>query len=263
MVLALWARTGPYLDKDLPRKALDDLHSAYWEMHVAAGLLDGGASLVRRAARTPRNSGPDLLSTEPPCWVEVVAVKPGTGPDAVPPLVSGEVRSQPDAQILLRITQAITDKFAKRDSYLRKGWLKPDDAFVIAVNSGLVPSGKSELPLPRIVRAVWPFGDYAAYMRLDNPGITDGYYLHRPLIPKASGKLVATTLFENPGYAGISACLYSTADAFNPVDSFSRSLLLVHNPLATSPLAHGALRDVTAYWRGGNRLRSTQDPDPV
>ena len=127
----------------------------------------------------------------------------------------------------------------------------------------MVDSGKSELPLPRIVRAVWPFGNYAALMPLDGSPITEGYYLHRPLITKTSGETVGTTLFDDPVYSGISACLYSTADAFNPVDSYSQSLLLVHNPLTTATLKPSTLANVVEYWREGNTLKSSLDTDAV
>jgi hypothetical protein len=241
------------------RSARTDLHSAFWEMHVAAGLIEAGATLVPRDRRTPRKSGPDLLCQMPYTWIEVVAAKPGSGRDAVPESLQGVAHSVPDDQILLRITQAIREKKAKRDTYLSKGWVRNSDPFVIAVNSGIVPNGKSELPLPRIIRAVFPFRHFAVSMDVTSGRISDQYYEHRSVITKVAGSPVSTALFEDDSYSGISGCLYSVTDAFNPPRFWARSLVLVHSPLATAPLPRGCFCGVLEYWREGNRLHT---PEP-
>ena len=116
--------TSQFLDRDAAQRARSNLHSVYWEMLLAAGLLEAGATLVPRSKRTPRNSGPDLLSESPKTWVEAVAADAGTGPDAVPPPPELTAYSVPDDEILLRITQAIERKRLKRDDYVRRKWLK-------------------------------------------------------------------------------------------------------------------------------------------
>jgi hypothetical protein len=256
ILMRLWEEVAPFLDDNLVKRARIDLHSAFWEMHVAAGLIEAGATLVPRDQRTPRKSGPDLLCQIPYAWIEVVAAKPGSGRDAVPESPEGVAYSVPDDQILLRITQAIRQKRAKRDMYLSKGWVRNSDPFIIAVNSGIVPNGKSELPLPRIIRAVFPFGHFAVSMDVTSGRITDQYYQHRSVITKVAGSPVSTALFEDESYSGISACLYSVTDSFNPPRSWARSLVLVHNPLATAPLPRGCFCGVLEYWREGDRLHT-------
>lgn len=252
--LELWKLTAPFLDRELIDRARSSLHSAYWEMQVAAGLLDAGVTLVPRDQRSPRNAGPDLLSATPYVWIEAIAVQAGKGEDAVPTPPERVAYSVPDDQILLRIIQAIDAKRGKREDYIARGWVRESDPYVVAINSGNLPNGKSELPLPRIVRAVFPFGHYAVSMDVSTGSITRGFFQHRDAIVKKSGASVETTLFENPAFAGISACLYSVADAFNPPVSMAHSLVLVHNPLATVPLARESLRGLMQYWREGDEL---------
>lgn len=259
--LALWKLTADFLDRDLIDRARYSLHSAYWEMQVTGGLLEAGAVLVPREQRSPRNAGPDLLSAKPHVWIEAIAVEAGKGDDAVPTPPEGVAYSVPDDQILLRIVQAIDAKRAKREDYVARGWLRASDPYIVAVNSGNLPNGKSELPLPRIVRAVFPFGHYAVSMDVRTGNITKGSYLHRPTIQKTSGAPVGTTLFEDPAFAGISACLYSVADAFNPPYSLARSLVLVHNPLATAPLPRDSFRGLMQYWREGDELQWREPTD--
>jgi hypothetical protein len=252
----LIADVAPYLDDDLELRLPADLPSVYWEAHVAAGLRQAGALLVPRVERTPRIAGPDLLLRTPRAWVEAATVSAGEGPDAVPEDEIGVARSVPDDQIILRLTQAITQKRARYTHYLQRGWVAATDPFLVAVNSGTVPSGKAELPLPRIVRAVFPFGHMTLRVDTTSLEVTDSFYQHRPLISKTSGATVSTAMFEDPEFAGVSACIYSTSDAFNSPRSLSRSLVLVHNPLATAPFPRGALVNVREYWREGDKLMS-------
>ena len=136
--LALWRRVAPFHDNSLEDRARRDLHAVYWEVHVAAALLDAGATLVPREKRTPRNQGPDILSERPRAWVEAVVATAGSGSDAVPVAPLGEVSPIPDDQMVLRLTQAIAYKRDRHNEYLRRGWAATSDADVIAVN-GLDP----------------------------------------------------------------------------------------------------------------------------
>jgi hypothetical protein len=255
-LLALWQLSAPYLDGNLGKRAQSNLHAAYWEMQLAAGLLQAGVRLTPRNQRTPRNEGPDIRSEDPFSWIEAVAFEAGSGKDAVPARPDRAVYSVPDDQIILRITAAVRVKRDKRETYLRRGWLRDSDPYVIAVNTGGVPNGTSELALPRIVRAVFPIGHYTIPVT-DTGDLGDGHYEHRALITKASGSCVSTALFEDPAYAGASACLYSTHNAFNPASQAHRGFVLVHNPMATARLDRGTLQGIREYWREGDELHWT------
>lgn len=253
--LDLWRRTAAFLDADIAARASRDVHAVFWEMHVAAGLIDAGATLVPRDKRTPRKEGPDILCTDPRMWVEAVIATAGRGEDAVPEAPLGKVSSVPDDRMILRITQAIAYKRDRREEHVRRNWVAASDPYVVAVNAGALPSGRLELPLPRIVRAVFPFGHLTVSMNTQTAETSDSFYQHRPAIAKSAGTPIATTLFEDPSYAGISAALYSVVDAFNPARSLNGSLVLVHNPIAAAPLDRGCLPGVSEYWREGDDLR--------
>ena len=62
------------------------------------------------------------------------------------------------------------------------------------------------------------------------------------------------SFFEQEESRGISAVLYSTSEAFNCYGIAGSELMLIHNPLATSPLPRGYLRIGRECWREGNRL---------
>jgi hypothetical protein len=248
----------PFLDDELELRLRRDFHSVYWEVLVAASLLESGAKLVPRTRRTPRKSGPDLLSEAPLVWIEVATVTPGIGPDAVPQPATAEAYSVPDDQILLRLIQAIVEKRGKHKKYLDRGWLRPTDPYLVAINPGTLPSGKSELPLPRIVRAVFPFGHFTVSMDNTTSRITESYYQYRPAITKALGATVSTSLFDDPAFAAISGCLYSVADVFNPPRTLSGSMILVHNPLALARLPQGAFSGMIEYWRDGDVLHCSE-----
>src|SRR5260221_688279 len=69
----LWARTADYLDLDLPEKAAQHFHQSFWEMYLAAALLELGMPLVPRSKRRAADVGPDL-QIAPNIWVEAIAV---------------------------------------------------------------------------------------------------------------------------------------------------------------------------------------------
>jgi len=79
----LWERTAGYVDTDLPAKAAQHFHQAFWEMYLAATLLEAGLPMIPRTQRKNTGAGPDL-QIAPNIWVEAIAVTGGCGPDAVP-----------------------------------------------------------------------------------------------------------------------------------------------------------------------------------
>src|SRR5579871_2856559 len=114
----LWRRSADYLDADLPRKASQHFHQAFWEMYLAAALLANGLPLVSRSQRKNPGFGPDLQIT-PNIWVEAIAVTAGSGPDAVPDRSKdfGKAHSVPDRELRLRLVSGMTEKRNKCESY--------------------------------------------------------------------------------------------------------------------------------------------------
>src|SRR5262249_25253497 len=100
----LWRRTADYLDADLPKKAAQQFHQAFWEMYLAASLLELRLPLVARTQRKRSGFGPDLQIV-PNIWIEAIAVTAGFGPDAVPDYSNDfeEAHEVPDRELRLRL----------------------------------------------------------------------------------------------------------------------------------------------------------------
>ena len=179
----LWSRTAEFLDSDLPDKATRQFHQCFWEMYLAASLLDLNLALVPRAERKKPSVGPDL-QVAPNIWLEAIAVTSGAGPDAVPDTTSGpanKAHDVPDEQITLRLISGITEKRNKFDSYRQNGIVGSDDVCIVALNAALVPPLNFEWFPPRIVRAVMEFGHPVVAMDRSSREIIERTNEHRRL----------------------------------------------------------------------------------
>jgi len=246
-VESLWKEANSYLDPDLVDKIKNDFHSHFWELYLAKSLLDIGLNLK------PSNSsdGPDICikdSNDLHIWVEAVTALSGNGIDAVKRSEVGVVRDVPDDQIKLRLINALNEKKKKYDGYRNKNWINVKDRYIVAINAALVPSARLETEIPRIIRALLPFGHQVLSFNKETANIVDISYNSQETVVKASGKGVETTSFLNPQFSGISAVIYSCADVLNYPTEISKSLLIFHNPLAENPLPLGFLKNGYEYW---------------
>ncbi|MGB8699323.1 MAG: hypothetical protein WCD18_07905 [Thermosynechococcaceae cyanobacterium] len=140
--------------------------------------------------------------------------------------------------------------------YIKESWISPEAPYIIAINAAKVPSATKELEIPRIVRSLLPFGFQVLHLNRETLEETSTSYEYQGEIFKASGTKIDTTSFLNSEFSGISAVVYSCADAFNYPDEISKSLLLFHNPLAINPLPLGFLRKGYEYWVDNQHLKS-------
>lgn len=252
----LWRAAMPYLADEVRANARAQFHQVFWEVYLAATLLKQGAQLVPRAERGPRAPGPDLLQRAPSAYYEAIAVTPGTGIDQVTEARVGEVRDVPDADITLRITAGLIEKVRKYHAYLRDGVVPLDMPYVIAINAGSVPSASKEMDLPRVVRAVLPFGWEVIEADGTGRGTGGRSYQYRPSLVKRSGALVSTRFFEQEETVGISAVLYACVGPFAWPKKGS-GFVLVHNPRGVNPLPHGIVPGAWEFWVEDVVLRST------
>jgi hypothetical protein len=178
----LWTRTSEYLDDDLPDKAMRAFHQCFWEMYVAAALLDLGLPLVPRAMRERKNDGPDIQVGQN-IWVEAIAVTAGTGPDAVPVYVSkpNVVSDTPDEELKLRLISGIHEKRAKFEAYINKGRVKATDVCIVALNAAMTsPLIINEWGQPRIVPAVMEFSQPVIVLDRRRAALSSGPMRTRP-----------------------------------------------------------------------------------
>jgi hypothetical protein len=246
-VEALWERAHEHIDSDILKELPVQFHQRFWEIYLAAALLEAGLNLQQSSGR----DGPDICieaDDGSKIWIEAVTATPGQGNDAVQEAEIGIATDVPDDQIKLRLLNAFAEKSKKYKRYREKNWVSPEEPYIIAINAAQVPSARREREIPRIVRSLLPFGFQVLHLTRETLEVTGTSYEYQGEVIKASGTEIETTSFLNPECSGISAVIYSCVDAFNYPTEISKALLLFHNPLATIPLPLGFLRKGYEYW---------------
>ncbi len=248
LIESLWDRAQDYLDADLREQAQHDFFPRFWEMFLTSTLLDAGLKLVPRRERKSGRIGPDLRVVDPLMWIEAVVADRGTGPDAVLEMELGGVRSVPDDQLILRLTNALALKHQKYQSYVANGVIGSSEPFVVAINAALIMDARHEREIPRIVRAVYPFGNLVIQLRGDTFEQTGAYHEHRDAITKGSGAPVQTSSFVCGGLAGVSGILYTCGDEYNTDRLDPGQFVYVHNVTASNPVPRGTFPFGREYW---------------
>lgn len=248
---AMWRQCEPYMDEGFVADFPIHYPERCWELRVAFMLLKLGMPLVPRGAQ----GGPDFQIAphhdQPRTWVEAVTVTHGGGADAViEPPHEGSYRPN-DRRVMLRYTSAIAAKVQQRADWKRGGVVDDGDAFIIAVNPGVLVRAALEhrtrrwCETPWIVRVLYGIGGpYVA--------IPIGGWEHRrfgvhaqPVLSKASGVTVGSQFFCEPESAPISAVLFGREDILNAPElhgsEVGRDCMLVHNACASVPLTCGWL----------------------
>jgi len=255
LVESLWGKAAPYLEQGFPNRLRFEFHSCFWEMYLTAVLLAHKLPVIATEKRRHRaGKGPDIQVGSVEAWFEAIAVTAGEGPDAVPGYSFKHAALVPDEQFMLRLTAAIREKLLKYQQYLSTGLVNESEPFVIAVNAGSVPFVYQEAYLPRIICVLFPFGDPAVQFDSRTNTFGDLYFTYRKELKKKSGATIPTTFFERQESRGISAVVYSTAEAFNCRGVLGSDLMLIHNPLAASPLRRGLLKIGRECWCDRNEL---------
>lgn len=248
-VEGLWAEGAPFLDWNLPQRALEKGHGlvqAFAEMYFAHALKGNGISLVRRKAHADVGR-PDLLAEDPSVHIEVVAPECGTTSNALVNLQIDE------AKFILRLCNAMDSKKNQLNRHAAPGGcVREGEPAVIAVSGAFLQAYDPLPEPPYIVRSVLGVGssgfvlDRSELMQFVEP---------RKLVCKVSGSPVYTDLFLGSDYSRVSAVLYSRANWICRPQRPGEEFVLVHNPNATCPLPRGWLPIGDEYWREGSGLR--------
>ncbi|NBS69968.1 hypothetical protein EBT31_13795, partial [bacterium] len=148
---ALWPIFKPYADKEFLKGIRVDFDQRCWEMYLA-NIFNGHFNI----SASLKNHGPDFI-LDSNVYVEATACKRGENPNGVPELYVADVAKGesifvdtiPEDKMILRITQAITDKYKQYEEWLLNvSWFCDDSPLVIAVNtSGLGFPSPGDLPL--------------------------------------------------------------------------------------------------------------------
>jgi hypothetical protein len=226
----LYAKYAPYTDSHFLQEAKKNFHQRTWEMYIACVLLENGLSI------TSKDEGPDIkmVLASHTIWIECVAPNKGTGNDRVPDLVDG-LQDVPEEKMLLRITNALKDKFETYQEYLDKNIVGQNDIFIIAVNRSQLEHFDSIKPL--ILKCLFGLGYLTLPTRLGDRKPGNTYYSRRGDLKKQGGSLVSMRFFEDRQHEGISATIYSSQDILNHPDELGDDCMIVHNPMAKNPLS--------------------------
>lgn len=269
-VEAAFEQYAPFADEDFVAAFPRETTQRLWELLVFHALLRDGktptAPKKHSIDEVVVKGGPDfLLDGTPRVWVECVASGPGDGENCVPPMTRGfGTYAAVDKKMDLRLVTSMDEKRKKFDKYLKQGIVKHVDANVIALNPRDVHplvNATDNLGIPVYVRVLYGLG---AYYEVVVP-VGDGSvrfpraeWEHRPLVEKkrSDGGVaeVGTALFLDERYAHVSALIGGMpgAQAFLDEDALGgRGLVVVHNPLAKTPLPHGFFAFGREYWIEG------------
>jgi hypothetical protein len=225
----------------------DKVAQRVWEMMLAAHFDALGFSM------TSADEGPDLRIEQAGrvAWVEAVCPTAAGLPEQwIKPISAGEfiVGDVPHNETPLRWTTAIDEKRRKLAEYRKKGLVRPEDSFVIAVNGGQLgrmPLNEGVSQMPYALEAVYPAGPTSIEIDRSTGQFVRSFKSLRPQVKNANGESVPTTIFMNPENADISAVIgYSSDRSKTPLLSAD----LVHNHLAACPIPQGLMGPDNVEW---------------
>jgi hypothetical protein len=235
----LWETYEPYADKNFLQEIGTAFHERFWEMYLTCTLLEIGLS-----AECPK-PGPDVLIKldNKKIWIEATAPTSGAlhNPDRVPDYQFGAAYEVPEEKLILRIRNAIQEKYQTKYFEYRKDILKEDDVYMVAINCWQLPNAKSDRFPPIITRAVFPIGPLQVFLDKKTGDVVDTKYAYRPSIVRSSGTEIKTDIFLDTKFKYLSSVLYSCIDAGNPTKQLGDDFIVVHNPLAINPMPHKLL----------------------
>ena len=218
-------------------------HAAFWEMYLGVALHRSGLNPGRKSCE-----GPDFLACTngQRTWFEAVAPTAGEGADGVPPIISlskgGGFQLVPREQMILRITNAVSEKQYQFQNAIDKKIAEASDGLVIAINVHGILNMPEFNPPELLLESLLGYGGESCSFVKDADGNIDvrSEPVYRPEIPKKSGALVSTTGFLNGETESVSAVLSSDShvgDArMEPRPPLGADFILLHNPRTAVPI---------------------------
>ncbi|MCC6660822.1 MAG: hypothetical protein IT437_08045 [Phycisphaerales bacterium] len=209
-------------------------------MYVGWALLDQGVKLVPRVEwdKAWQGTGPDLMATVEGrrVWVECVAPGPGTGPDGVPEIGDKQIGHVPVDQIKLRFLSALDGKRKQVAKHAAAGIVKPEDAFVVAINSRCIPLAFLTDDPPWIARALYGIGTHAVTYNAVTKEWSEASLTPQHSVTKQNKEPIDANLFGSGKAGEVSGIIYSPVDPWNRKGDLASSLVFIHNLTATVPL---------------------------
>lgn len=228
-----WALYKPFCpDSNFRNKLAEDMYPTLWHLHLARLFLDHDFEVL-----PTEDAEPDLCLVigGKRVWVEAVCAKPGNGPDAVRVAPRG-VGAVPEREIVLRLTNALHEKASQHRDFFVHGRGK-GDSYAIALSSGLVPLSDLHDGVTNIEKVLFGIGDFYWQVSTESGEVTKTGYLERSSVTKRSGAEVSTSFFGDRSNSHVSAVLFSHHHFRNNWNLQGKDLILIHNPLADTPMS--------------------------
>jgi hypothetical protein len=231
----LWEFYEELADNEFRTELRTNFDARYWEMYLTTTLMFEGYGVC-----CPK-PGPDVGITvnELRIWFEATSPTRGAdgAPDQVPEVrFDGRAYDVPNEKMILRYLNSISEKHRQHAMWLKQGIVRPEDAFVIAINPRRLGHDHADTVPPCILQAGFAVGPQ--YVVIDRETIkqVDSGFHFRDTIAKASGAIVATGAFQQNQYAVLSALLCSRVDAVNQPEQMGEDFQLAPNPNSIVPL---------------------------
>jgi hypothetical protein len=231
---SLWPQYAPLADAHFREDARAHFIERFWEMYLAVALVDHGLRLVPGSGTGPEFS---FNHDDRHFWVEAVAPGPGTGADRVPEIELGVAYEVPTEKILLRFANAVVEKRTRYHSALQARIIDPASGYVLAINSRRIPHAPYGNTLPFYLQALLPIGNLTVMLNRSTREIEDRFYAAREKVLKSNTAPVSTQPLLNRDFGFISTVLHSSVDCVNRPATLGEDFSVLHNPLATRPLA--------------------------
>ena len=234
--------------------------SKFWSCASEALLAERLKDKTFPARSTP-GQGPDLLvlDRDRKVWIEVICPEPVGLPDTWLNIEPGTVGDFPYQEILLRWTSAVKEKAEKLlgsadgkvASYIGKGVVAPDDAYVIAINGCRLRHGPFSALLgisqfPFAAEAVFPIGPYQLQINRETLKVVGRGHQIRFHIEKRNGALVPASTFLDARFSAASAIWAVELDGTSVIGN-REPTAVIHNPLPTNPMPFGFLNADEEY----------------
>lgn len=242
----LWLLFQHHADAEFRTELRSNFDPRYWEMYLTTALILAGYEV------TCPKPGPDvgIVFKGQRIWFEATSPTRGADgtPDQVPEMrIAGlrenpVVNTVPNEKIVLRYLNSISTKYKEQyKNWLAKGIVSENDAFVIAVNPRKIAFDYADTSPPRILQAGYTVGaPYLSINRETGKVAGSGFHFRDHIVKerKTGAKegepplKVATGVFQQKEYQGLSALLCSRVDAVNRPSEVGDDFQLALNPHA-------------------------------
>jgi hypothetical protein len=231
----------PYSDNGFLKDAQIQFHQRSWEMYLGVIMLRNKRELLKPTKKDNEVGTADIrINTSKIIHIECVATNHGNKNDKVPelkpdPITNIVVRDVPSEKILIRIANSLDKKFKQYEERLKKGIIKNEEPYVIAISVGKLNYPEE---MPRVIQATLAVGHlqlkiFENGVRLEK-SIPSRQF--RPTIFKENGEPVDMQFFLRPEHSGISAIIFTNDLVLNSMEQ-EREVHILHNHLAKNPIS--------------------------